>query len=312
MTPEEKLEIEKRRREARKNRIQANAGGRLGFIADQVKDPTQALPPKKADSDDELDTEPTTMLNGGTQQQGGPAAAYLAPRQPRTLPDSPTQRGVFRWMGALLFGLVFASNAIILCSPTLAASHPLTAHLGFKVSSEMTLQQLCFVYAPIFIMWLAWEGIFSYDRQTRLMPFLKSDGLLVAFFYAVSVDLFLRFRHIPALANVFSLPADFAPGDSLIGSLYLPFLLSLAGQFTIQQLPEQIPLINMNSLIRRAYESISSILLMVINLLVFIDWWQCASCPCQEYGLLWLIANRSRGLLFWSHICINFASRILP
>ncbi|EFA81198.1 putative transmembrane protein [Heterostelium album PN500] len=327
MTPEEKAEQERRRREARKNRIQSHAGGRLGFIAEQVKDPTDT-PPKKIedDDDDSLDNNeiPTpsdnnkknnTPSNNNNNNNNNSNNNNIFERR-RHLPQH--SRSTIRLFGIVMFSLLFASNTIIMSAKEseIKDRHPIYKYLvqlksmvdqqgNDSLTALFEYKELLICTLPLMLLWVAWEYVMGYSKSMgRFFPVLKSDSTIVAFLYTVTIDLTLRFGH-----QLQIVPPSIE-STSLISGLYIPLAVALLSQYVIKSIPDHFPIVNMNDTIRRGYESIANIIVMVATLLVCIDWWACTSSLCQD-GLLSLIANRSRGLLFWSYLCNCFISRVI-
>ncbi|GAM23979.1 hypothetical protein SAMD00019534_071540 [Acytostelium subglobosum LB1] len=329
MTPEEKAAEDKRRREARKNRILGNPSGRIGFIADQVKDPSHT-PPKKIDDDDDGDDIGSDgILEHLTQQQINALTADQTftgqgQRPTRSNKKSSSASGSaststvkkstikesFRWIGAITFGMIFAYNALIMCSQV--AVHPLQKYIGTADLKSDDISQILYIQLPTIVLWLAWEYLLGYDsRRYSFFTHIRSDVTLVAFFYAVSVDLLLRFVEHPLLHSVRQfIPSDVHTGQ-LISGMYIPLFISFAGQLSNSIIAKNLPLAMMGDMVGRVVDGVLQFLIVIVSLLVCVDWWGCASCPCQPAGLLYIIANKSRGLMIWAHICNGFASRVL-
>ncbi|EGG15551.1 putative transmembrane protein [Cavenderia fasciculata] len=330
----EERDKEERRRQARKNRIQGNAGSRLGYIAEQHNDPNKPAPKPiiHHDDDDENAVDSLTgSLSSSTQQphQLPTTSPFANIGERRRFVKEPFSITTFRWFGVFLFSTLLASNNLSLCSNILSIEHPLFVKFGIQLTNNPTLKEFIYVYFPLALVWVIWEFVFCTAKPQRqqgstattatavkpatsnFLPNLKSDGLLIVFFYAVMVDLILRYHHL--LPDSFKQPellSGIAEQQPLVDILYYPLILAVIGKIVLAQLPKQFPIINMNEMFQTAYQGLGQFTIIILSLLLFVEWWTCTACPCQGYGILYLMSNK-RGLLVWTHACLNLVSRLL-
>ncbi|KAF2074508.1 hypothetical protein CYY_004176 [Polysphondylium violaceum] len=335
MTDEERKALEERRREARKNRIQNGSNKRLGFIASHITSEDLNKPEEPVITNTPS-TPPTTdevVANNNNNNNNNSFNFNNVTQRNRYIDDLPISFTILRWTGILFFACIYFANAVLLCTPELLNANDniavnskgarifntykwifesLTSMSGGKVSAR----QFMYVYIPVFMVWLLWEYILVFNnrshqsvRSKTFLSFARSDGLLIGFFYTVFIDLLLRFGYMALDNETYAMIIN-KNTPYLIQSLYYPLIVAIIGQYVINQIPKQFPIIQMNHTFSSIFTGVSNFALSIIILLLFIDWWSCTTCYCQPLGLLWIISSQSRGLLLWSHICINFASRL--
>eukprot|EP01132_Coremiostelium_polycephalum_P010655 gene10655-13052_t len=319
---EERKKEEQRRNEARKRRILSNTKNRIDYVSDrstslETPPPPPTAPQQQDQSSTSTNEQQQSTENTTTKKTIKSSDIFKKNREIR----EPLSYSILRWIGVFFFSSIYTSNAILSTSPQLLNSTSsqtqlLTIHKWLfdfvtGINTTNNARYILMSGIPI-LLWFIWEYLFIYrnrpQKTTTLLSIMRSDGLLIAFFYVVSVDLFLRFQHYfvePHLQNTEGLEPYFIEG------LYYPLIVAIIGQFGIDKVPNQFPIIKMNDTFIKAYTTLSHIVLSILMLLVFLDSWGCSSMHCKSFGLMWIISSKSRGLLLWSHICINFASRLL-
>jgi len=338
---DEKKALEERRRQARKNRIQNASDKRISYISSHItsEDLNKPEPVKEEPSSPTLESTTSTTPSSNIDNNDNNNVFNFdnITQRNRYINDPPMSFTVLRWMGILLFASIYFANAVLICTPDLLAHTTNAANsigsdgkvnkiintykwifesLTSMSRGKMTIRQFMYVYVPLFMVWLLWEYILvfknrshQYVRSKTFLSFARSDALLIGFFYTIFIDLLLRFGDLvldnPTYHMIVGRNTPY-----LIQSLYYPLIIAIIGQYVINQIPKQFPIISMNHNISSIYNGISHFILAIFILLVCIDWWTCMTCYCQPFGLLWIISSQSRGLLLWSHICINFASRL--
>ncbi|KAK5579710.1 hypothetical protein RB653_009396 [Dictyostelium firmibasis] len=326
---ESTMTLEERRREARKKRINSNTGNRLSYIQSHTSELRNELEPKPVEN----------QLNESTPSQS-PINLNSIFEQQRVLKD-PLPFSILRWIGIIFFAMIFVANSMLSCSPEFLETSLASSTKEATTITETILQkyqwifrilylstntnnlsgksqssnQLLYIYATLGLVWLVWEYIIVYRnrkqvphlRQKTFLSFARSDALLISFVYIVSLDCILRFKdHF--------LPIDqqsFIKDNYLISILYYPLIISFIGQLFINYFAKSISILHIDNRIYKLYQGLTHFILAITISFLCSEWWECSSCHCSSsYGLLWLI-SKSRGLLLWAHICINFISRIL-
>ncbi|EAL62122.1 hypothetical protein DDB_G0290523 [Dictyostelium discoideum AX4] len=332
---ESTMTLEERRREARKKRINSNTGDRLSFIQSHTNELKNDLEPKP------IETKQTN--NGelsGSASSSGQINLNSIFEQQRILKD-PLSFSILRWIGIIFFALIFVSNSMLSCSPeffetSLASSTKeattfsesilqkyqwifrilyLSTHTDNSSGKQQSPNQLLYIYLTLGLVWLVWEYILVYRnrkevphlRQKTFLSFARSDALLIAFVYIVLLDCILRFKDHFLPIN----QQSFIKDNYLISILYYPLIIAFVGQLFINYFAKSISILSIDNRIYKIYQGLSHFVLAILISFLCSEWWECSSCHCSSsYGLLWLI-SKSRGLLLWAHICINFISRIL-
>ncbi|KYR03004.1 putative transmembrane protein [Tieghemostelium lacteum] len=315
----DKKTLEEKRREARKARIQNNTKNRMGYIYDHVdslkEDPKKEQEPIIQDkSDDETEiynnNKPTADNSLPTIQGFNLENILKKTRYVR----EPFSFRASRFIGAIMFSLILVSLTILPSSQKLLSdiqgSHQSTRQLWNMVDLVLWnfRAKLFFLFA-FGSSWLLWEAFIvymnkSYTSQVSkspLLSYLSRDLMLLLFFYTVGVDASLRYLN--------QNHPGYALDGELVSGLYIPLLVAFIGQLVVKQIPKYIEILN-NDLFNKIYTLISHIVMVIFILILCIDEWTCTSVLCKS-GFLWLLTSKSRGLMLWSHICLNFVSTLL-
>ncbi|EGC32097.1 hypothetical protein DICPUDRAFT_155977 [Dictyostelium purpureum] len=349
-TEEPKKTLEEKRREARKKRIQGNVSDRLSYISSHTESLKNAEPtPEPTPSDNVANgsNQPPNLfdlLNGSNQtpqpKLNDPITftflrwsgvlffsviflciAFLS-CSPQILEqvnnsienyniDSKPINHIQNFMHQYQWFIKSIVNALL---QNQATANERGSGGGF-IGTAQSIRQTIYTYGCLLAVWLVWEFLLVFKsrqnsialKQKTFLSIARSDALLIAFFYTTLLDLTLRFKN-----EIFSFEELIYIRDNYVFStIYYPIVIALIGQFIINSLLK-INIVQMNPMINKVAQGLAHFILALFIVLTCIDWWECTSCYCKSFGLLYIISSKSRGLFLWAHICINFASRILP